>query len=470
MTLSKKNKVVFVLPGSADPESLTVSLSSGKIRIEDISFKSVERVDENKIARLKTQIKKMQSEKKELQAKIQAIDTQLLFWQAQTKTKTKTVSDADQFSAAIGRNVRKLQSDKNNIESDASQLDKQIKGLEDSLNQITGKKESAWETTVLLAGAEQKDVTISYSYILTGCGWNPVYRLEADIPSRSVHFYWNAEIWQSTGSDWDDVQTHLATASLPKSLTPPDLPLWIIKPKTPILYKPAGRTKAMKKAELQAQTMEEATSAPPAIETAHTTYSVWSVGRKSIVAGSRQQIKIREELWPAEFIFLARPGISPEAFLQARIKLPQAMDVPAGQTIFAVDGSVIGKRNFSLSGSEAEIFFGNSPFVNVYSTMTLDKTGGTKLFQNKQTRQWHWIMEAKNSGRAPVTLRIEDSIPQARDERIKLNFKHMPQPNEKDEFKWVWMVDVPAGQKKNIETTVLLEAPGDMVLDFGLRR
>jgi hypothetical protein len=32
------------------------------------------------------------------------------------------------------------------------------------------------------------------------------------------------------------------------------------------------------------------------------------------------------------------------------------------------------------------------------------------------------------------------------------------------------MMSLPSGQKNSIETTVEMEAPGDMELDFGLRR
>jgi hypothetical protein len=79
-------------------------------------------------------------------------------------------------------------------------------------------------------------------------------------------------------------------------------------------------------------------------------------------------------------------------------------------------------------------------------------------------------MEAKNTGNAPVKLRIEEPIPQPRDERIKLTFKHQPEPSEKSAAAFVWLVDLPALHKKNIETVVELEAPQDMALDFGWRR
>jgi len=86
---SESAQAVIVLPPQADPESLMVSVSpEGRVKIDDIRIKSIDRIDESKVAALRAQIKKLQDEKKEMQARLQALDVQLLFWQAQTKAKT----------------------------------------------------------------------------------------------------------------------------------------------------------------------------------------------------------------------------------------------------------------------------------------------------------------------------------------------------------------------------------------------
>jgi len=54
-----------------------------------------------------------------------------------------------------------------------------------------------------------------------------------------------------------------------------------------------------------------------------------------------------------------------------------------------------------------------------------------QIFQDKQTKNRQWLIEAKNSGSADIKLRIEEPVPQARDKRIKLNFRQNPEPVEK---------------------------------------
>ncbi len=84
----------------------------------------------------------------------------------------------------------------------------------------------------------------------------------------------------------------------------------------------------------------EALGAMPA-ETQNTTYSIWSLGKKNIPAGNRQHLKIKDESWPAEFLFLARPAINPQAFVRAQIKSALPTEIPSGQAIFVIDGAVL---------------------------------------------------------------------------------------------------------------------------------
>jgi len=460
---------VITLPSQADPESFVISLpQQSGVKIEDVQVKPVQVQDEIKIAGLRKQIAGLQEERKEKQAKLQALEAQLQFWQAQTKAKTKTVADSYKLADAIGKNVRISHQEKFAVENQIEKIDKNIKKLQEELNQAAGHKETAWETILTTSGSGQNEIIFSYTYSLAGCGWLPLYRIEALPAGKIVSFSWEAEIWQSSGEDWKQVQLNLATLQPVINVNPPEIPEWIIKPRK--LYK-AARNKDVAAAALMQKedsVKDEALGAAPA-ETQNTTYSIWSLGKKNITAGSRQRLKIKDESWPAQFLFLARPAINPQAFVRAQVKLNQPAEIPSGQAIFVIDGAILGKREFSFAGSEGELFFGTSPLVSVTSTTLADQSGEKTIFQDKQTRSWQWLIEAKNSGNADIKLRIEEPVPQARDKRITLNFKQNPEPVEKDHARFVWLLDVPAGQKKTIQNNIELEAPSDLNIDFGWR-
>ncbi|MFZ3156996.1 MAG: mucoidy inhibitor MuiA family protein [Smithella sp.] len=464
-----KCSAVFTLPPQTDIESFVVSPApDSRVKIDDIQTKSVQVQDEVRIAELRKQLAGLESEKKEILAKLQALETQLQFWQAQTKAKTKTVADSYKLADAIGKNVQKSSQEKFAAETLLGKLDKKIKKLQEELNQAAGRKETAWEVTLTLSGSTQNEVSLNYAYTLAGCGWLPLYRIEALPANKNVSFSWEAEIWQSSGEDWKQIQLNLATLQPVINVNPSDMPEWIIKPRK--LYKAVRNQDAAAATLMQKEnSVEDETLGAAPTETRNTTYSVWSLGQKNITAGSKQRLKIKDELWPAEFLFLARPAINPLAFVRAQVKLDKPAEIPHGQATFVIDGAVLGKREFSFAGSEGDLFFGTSPLVSVTSTTLADQSGEKTIFQDKQTRSWQWLIEAKNSGNADIKLRIEEPVPQARDKRIKLNFKQNPEPAEKDHAKFVWLLDVPAGQKKTFQNNIELEAPSDLNLDFGWR-
>lgn len=471
-TSNEKCRTTVIMPSQADPESFTVSTpAESRIRIDDIQIKSIARQDEARISGLRKQITKLQNDRKELQAKLQSLEVQLQFWQMQTKAPAKNVADADNLAAAIGRNVKKSSQEKFAVETDIEIIDKQLKELQDGLKRAAGNKETAWEATLTFSTYTRAETVLSYSYNLGGCGWRPLYRVEA-LPSDSkVSFSWEAELWQSSGDDWKQVQINLATLQPVVTVIPPDLPAWIIKKRVPRIYKSLREESVMPRAAMEKRSFDaEENQAPVAEEIVKTTYSLWSVGKKDIPAGNRQRIKIKEENWPVDFFYLARPSLSREAFICAQVKFATSVDIPSGEAIFLIDGAILGKRNFTLAGIEGLLFFGTSPLISVTSSTLADKAGAKTIFQNKQTQLWQWLLEANNAGGSNIKLRIEEPVPQARDERISLTFKQNPEPTEKDHDKFVWIINVPARQKISIQNTVEMEAPKDLDLDLGWRR
>lgn len=466
-------KAVVILPGQADQDSLVASLvHASKMKIEDITWRQVVRQDDAKISHLRKQLEKLKDERKSLQSAIRALDTQVQFWQLQTKAKMKTVADAYNMSAAIGKNVKKSYHDKLSQESELEKLDKQIKDAQDALDRAAGKKETAWEITILLSGSKNGEITLSYSYALSGCGWQPLYRLEAKPKDKKINFTWDAEIWQSSGQDWNNVSIKLATLKSQRVTSPADLPPWIVKPRQ------VFRSEAVRKKAIKAKASEDhegylgvAPEAPPAPkQIKQSTYSVWEIGKKTIPAGAKQKVKIQEESWPSEFAYLTRPSQNNHVFVRASVKLAEQKEVPYGNCIFAIDGAILGKREFSLFGDEAIVFFGTDPAITVKARLLSKKSGEKTFLQDKQTYTWDWQIDVQNSRTSPVRVIVEEPSPQLRDERISLSLKHNPEPAEKTFASLIWNLDIMGGQKKSVFTSVRIEAPKDIIMDLGWRQ
>ena len=463
-------KTLIILPGQADPDSLVVRIANDpKTRIDDINWRQASRQNDEKIAGLMKQVEKLKETRRNLQATIRGLDTQIQFWQLQTKAKLKTMTDVYNMSAAIGKNIQKAYQDKLSKETELEKLDKEIKKAQDDLDRAAGTKETAWEVTVIFSGSRGPEATLTYTYSLAGCGWHPLYRLEAKPKDKQITFTWEAEIWQSSGQDWKNVSINLATLRPPSSVSPAELTPWIIKPR------PQYRTK--QKSSKSAASADQMVAAAPAEEAAvgaqqvrETTYSIWQVGKKNVPAGAKQKVKIADEIWPAEFTYLARPSQSSQVFLRAKVNLPEPKEIPSGSSLYVVDGAILGKRSFALAGQEAIIFFGIDPLVTARTQLMSKKSGEKTFLQDKQTYTWDWRTDIQNSRNSPVRVLVEEPNPQSRDDRIAVTLKYDPDPTEKTASSLTWDMDIAAGQKKSLFMTVRIEAPKNMDLDLGWRQ
>jgi hypothetical protein len=194
------------------------------------------------------------------------------------------------------------------------------------------------------------------------------------------------------------------------------------------------------------------------------------LGKVTLPAGARQRVKVQEEPWTADFTYLVRPSLSGMAFVRAFVNFLEAREIPSGQAIFMMDGAILGKRQFAFAGREGSLFFGADPLVSVKVDLLSRQSGEKTFLADKQTYQWEWQTDIENKRSSTVKIRVEESLPQSRDRRIKLTLKNEPEPSEQNIATWIWNLEIPAGQKKSILTTVNLEAPKDMNIDLGWRR
>lgn len=465
-------KALVNLPAQAVPDSLVIRVDpvSG-MKILDQAWRQINRgQDEGRIAELRRQLQQVKAERIGIVSEIQSLDAQIQFWQAQARAKAKTVEETTSLAAQIGKSIKKDLHEKLTLEPDLEKLDKRIRELQEELTRIAGLKETIWEVSLTLSGSSAREVDLTLTYTLNGCGWLPLYRLDAHPREGLILFSWDAEIWQSSGIDWHQVDTELATLQPHATLGPPDLPPWIIRPRP--TYRPSqGRQKAEAMAAPMAarELLADAQDAEPR-EARQTTYAVWTLGKKTIPAGSRQRLKIREENWRSDFVHLLRPSLTSQAFVRATVKLPEGSEIPSGSATFLIDGAAVGKRPFTFTGQEGSFFFGIDPLVTTRSVLLSRKSGEKGLIVDKQTQEWAWRLEIHNAGISAIRARLEEPLPQPRDERIKIILQSEPEATEKGPSEMVWLMDIPGGQKRSLLNTILLEAPKEIDLDLGWRR
>ncbi len=462
--------VEWTIPLSADPNTLRVDPMTEGVELVDVQWEKMPAEPSAEAESLRSELNATRTRLAEVQGGLDAIATQLAFWNDLPEFKPQAAMELERTAEAMGREISRLVADRHPLTEEKSELEKTIQELESKLDDLTGQARDHWLVTAVLAGTEFGDeVELSAAYILSDCGWEPLYRLDARPNKAAVDFGFDARMWQSSGKDWVDVDLELATVRPELGLEPSYLPEWVIQEQPEA--KPTQRKGTSGATADEMRMMEIAPSAMQApIPQRRANYTVWKVGRRTLPAGAKPRLSVLEESWPAKFLYTVRPSMNDMAFLTAGVDLPQARDLPPGPALFMADGAVVGNRTFTLGERETDIYFGADPLVVADMTLDAKQAGDAGIISTKQTYLWDWTIEVRNGEEHEATIRVEEPAPQVRNENIELEIKSDPAANRTDDQLLVWEKTLPPGGTWTIDHTVSLKAPGNMDLDLGFRR
>jgi len=407
------------LPPGADPKHLRIEVVKNRPRLYDytvhpasIPFTEQGRAREKRLEELK-------KNQGALVATLRALESQILFWQSQAKGRVKNMIDATNTASYVGKNLKKLIGEKYAVEAELGKLEAEITRLEKE-----GKKENGWEVIVYLENDPGRELTLIYSYPLTGSAWSPFYRLEALPGKGEILFYWYGEIAQQTGQDWYNVSIRLIFPHREPTEALPALSSWV--------FRPSNSSKDNRAEEVHLD---------------------WAVGSTHLPTHKKIRVKIVEERWPAVFSYLSRPRAVEGAFLQGEVKFPAHREMPPGPAVFLIDGVTTAKKTFAFSGKEGNFLFGSDPLVNVFSHLLSNEA------MLAEAPSQEWLIKASNKRPHRIELRVEEPIPKSQDNQIKVSPSYNPPPTYRTEDLATWHLTLSPGEDKTIHTKVELRKP-----------
>jgi uncharacterized protein (TIGR02231 family) len=466
-TITPKDGVIPIsLPIQADPATLTVTLKQNTVA--DITWRSVKQKDSEQVRALRAKIKNTRGQLHAVVSDILSLNGRIAFWQSQPNAEINNPANLTKIADTMGTALASLQRAKFKRNEEKTELERTLARQEEELHRLTGQARESWRVEIVPANVSPRPIKLEYAYNMAQCGWRPLYRLDARPGEKLVRFSFEAEMWQSSGQNWNNIALSLATTRPRSGLTPPSLSQWIIRPRPQPRPDSLRMVRSKNMAMDTMVTMESAPMGAAASPVEHraATFSLWDLGKRSLPAGKQPRITIKSQPWPAEFEYTLRPSRNPQGFLTAHATPPQTVDLPQGQALFLADGILLGKRPFSLAGNEADLFFGSNPLVTAQMVLTDSKSGGKGIIGKKQTHLWAWTVTATNHTPHPAKILIEEPAPQPRDKRIKLELESNPKPEQEDHT-LTWPLTLNPGQSQIIKHEVQMEAPADMPLDMG---
>ncbi|RII31421.1 MAG: hypothetical protein CXR30_01000 [Geobacter sp.] len=379
----------------------------------------------------------------------------------------------------VGNGVTHVEEQQLDLAAEQKQLRDRIDALQRRREQVVGSNRKEAKTVeVSLDVTRAGNFVLDLSGILPQAGWEPSYdaRLAAD--GKSAELTFRAMVRQQTGEDWQGVNMSLSTARPAVGGTPPELSPWRISfyhPPPPVPMAAPSRF-AMKSArvgnvmaevdrQMPAEQAEEPAGYLAAGMTEEQTSVSFHIARPVDVPsdGTLHGNVVAIEDLPLTLEYLAVPKLSPSVYLRSEIVnragyplLPGRVNVFTGN-----DYSGSSRMKKVAAGEKFELYFGSDDQVTVKrEELKSHKEAG--LF-GKNRMSYRYRIVVQNFHKDPRTVVVQDQLPLAGDEEIKVN---LDDPSVKpDEIKgdgtMTWRIPVTAGGKAELTFGILVEYPKD---------
>jgi uncharacterized protein (TIGR02231 family) len=480
------------LPASLDPNSIQVK---GNNAYTIMSTKhQVVYGDEMTSPR----VKQLQDSLEELQFKVAEINVQrdliqqeknLLLANYSIKGANSVITAEDITEVADMVKERLKASGYKLIELNAkdAQLQRTIQALNQRLSSIQANSANNPSVIdlVLLAKSEGKS-DIRFSYFVPNAGWTPTYDLRAEDISSPIDFSYKAQVYQSTGLDWEDVKLTISTGNPSVAGNLPTLnPWWLY------MYDPA---QTRFKAEDRKAKYRMAEAAPAAVARDDDGYSQSSLYNGGLTSASYTQtnsntvntefsisipydipsdnqaveVVMQHESFKAEYRYMCVPKLDQSAYLMASMTNWAQYGLMPGESNIYFKGTYVGQGFIdpALANDTLQVNMGRDNSVVVRKEMVKD------FCKNGNWAGKKWVTKAykitvKNQKTVPIKIEIIDQLPKTNNNDVEVVTEEISGAKcdaEKGELRWV--LDLNAGQSDERIMRFTVKYPRKFVIDL----
>ncbi len=283
--------------------------------------------------------------------------------------------------------------------------------------------------TVTLSAKEIATGKLTISYLVENAGWVPRYDLRSDGMTSKINLTYKAQVFQSSGLDWENVRLNISTNNPYQNKTKPSLNPWYIdynNYRTQVQQKTSAKARLDEKAEADVAPMAYTnslsfnnvnlglTSADFVQVVRQMTSAEFKIDLPYTIKSDNEQhmVLIKVADLNADYKYFSIPKLDNSAYLVAQLtNLDELGLVPAQANIF-YDGSYIGETYLDPSVMEdtLSLSLGKDPNILVKRTL-LKKESKERIIGESKERTMSYSIEVKNNKATPIELIIQDQLP-----------------------------------------------------------
>lgn len=362
-----------------------------------------------------------------------------------------------------------------------------IKKLTDRLNILNsqlgvlnaGNNEPTSEIVVILNAAAATTGNFTIQYMVYNAGWVPSYDLRAVDVNSPIDLVYKANVWQTTGKDWQDVKLTLCTGNPTVAGSRPVLYPWYLSFYQAYNYDYENRnqlagvqTKAPAAAREEAYDKDDAakTGADYTIVQENQTNIEFDISIPYTVPsdGKYKIVEIQKYTLPSQYEYYAAPKLDRDAFLMARVSGWEQYNLLPGEANLFFEGTFLGKSNINplYTKDTLEISLGRDNNISITREKLLEFSS-TKLVGTNTKQTFTFEINVRNKKKQAVNFTLEDQIPISTDKDIeienlelsggifdpatgKVTWKLNLKPAETKKIRLSWSVKYPKDKQVNL--------------------
>ena len=304
-----------------------------------------------------------------------------------------------------------------------------LKNYQNNNGEIENNKSPIPRITITVSAKTAVSGKLNFSYVVSNAGWTPIYDLRSDASTGKIELTYKAEVFQSSGLDWDNIKLNISTNNPYVNKTKPTLNPWYIDYN---IYKSENRKGKMDKLqEVQitsqalfnrgyaySEDMDDEKNIMGADQFTTVVHRLISAEFKidlpySIKSNNeKHMVLIKSTNLDTKFKYYTVPKLDASVYLVAQMtKLDELQLVPGQANIF-FDGSYIGETYIDPTTMDdtLNLSLGKDPSIVVKRTL-LKKELKDRIIGDKRERTFAYSIEISNQKSSSIEIVIQDQLP-----------------------------------------------------------
>ena len=315
-----------------------------------------------------------------------------------------------------------------------------------------------------------QNAQIDLSYLVGNVSWLPFYDIRIKDNKSNVQFFLKANITQSTGEDWNNVNLKLTTANPAEGGIKPELQTnWL------------GfftRRDHVQQVQISGN-MDMLTDADEPIQksikskwaNSNITQNMFNTEFETNIAytipsdNQNHQVDLTSFAQIAIYGYSVVPKFNKEVFVTAQVLANDLINQISGEANVYYDGTFTGKTYISPTANDTLLLtLGKDKRIQV-ERIKLKDFSSKSLFGSTKKEQTTYEIKVKNTHKDTITLTIEDQIPVSNNSEIEVKLlEYQGATYDVNTGKLTWKIELKADESKSVKFSFEVKHPKDKPL------